>query len=320
MTSNDNNELEQITASFSWTPEEFKAAYKDYSAVGTRIVFRNIFRVLLLIASLLIAVLVSLQKGFSVDTGVYGICLLLIGGVSILYSPWYQTRQFIRYRAALCDKTVKWEITSTELVYSLSDGTGGMSHWDSITSARKGASGILLFITPQLFNWFPYHAFKSSDDINRLERLVTINVKNFSKMESNLPQVVSGFLIAPFFATLPSFCYSLQHTNSSFLPVLMQTAMSSLPISYAVAGLLGIPLFVLLRKFSLFNLTSTLISGIILGLLPIFLLAPKFALHMAGRGMSLYLYVLAMNGLISALVFWMIAGTKSSATSSINKE
>jgi len=313
MTSIDCNESERVNLAFTWTPEEFKSAYKDYSAIGTRIAFRKIFWLLLLIASMLYTFLVSLQKGISVDTGVYGICLLLIGGVSILYSPWYQTRQFIRYRAALCGKTVQWEITSTKLTNSLSDGTGGMSHWDSITSARIGANGLLLYITPQLFHWFPYHAFPSSEEIARLERLVATNVKDFSNSESTLPQVVAGFLIAPFFAILPSLFYSLQHTNSPFLPELMQTAMTVLPIAYIDAVLFGIPLFLLLRKLSFFNLISALISGFVLGLLPILLLAPKAIPRIAAEGKLFYLCVLGGDGLISALIFWMIVGTKSAA-------
>jgi len=128
MTSIDCNEQERVNASFTWTLEEFKEAYRDYSAARTRIVSRKIIWILLVIASTLYTLLVCLEKGFSVETGGYGISLLVIGGiiigVSILCSPWYQARQFIRYRAALCGKTVKWEITSIELVNSLSDGTG----------------------------------------------------------------------------------------------------------------------------------------------------------------------------------------------------
>lgn len=269
MTSIDCNELDQIKLAFTWSPEEFKSAYKDHSAGGTRLVFRKIFWVLLVIASLLYVFLVSLQKGFSVEAGVFGICLLLIGGVSILYSPWYQTRQFIRYRAALCGKTMQWEITPIELVNSLSDGTGGMTHWDSITSARKGTRGILLYITPALFYWFPYHAFTSSDDVDRLEKLVANNVTSFRKVESIMPRIVTGFLIAPLFAPLPTFFYNLIFMSTPAPTLIMDTAMTSLPIAYIVAVLLGVPIFLLLRKFSLFTLTSTLIGGVILGLLPI---------------------------------------------------
>jgi len=314
MTSIDCDEQERVNAAFTWTVEEFKAAHKDYSAARTRIISGKVFWILFFIASTLYALLVYLEKGFSIETGGYGISLLVLGGiligVSILCSPWYQARQFIRYRAALCGKTVKWEITPTELVNSLSDGTGAKLHWNSITSASKGTRGILLYITPKLFHWLPYHAFTSSEDVNRFEKLVEKHIKYFRRTDSIFPQVVSGFLIAPFFAPLPIFFYSLQNEHLPLLTLIMQTIMASLPIAYLVAVLFGIPLFLLLRKMSCFNLASTLLGGVTLGLLPLFLLAPKAIPRIVAEGKIFYPCVLGMGGMISALVFWMIVGWK----------
>lgn len=316
MTTIDSNDQERIKLAFTWTSAEFKSAYKDYSAGVTRLVPQKYYFVLILIASLLYVLLVGLQKSFSIETGLLGACLLIVSSVLVVNSSWYQTRQFIRYRAALCDKTTQWEITQNELVNSLSDGTGGTIHWDSITSARKGESGTLLYVTPSLFYWFPYHAFTSSEDINRLEKLVAINVKTFHKVEPLLPRVVRGFLIAPLFAVLPTFLYNLGFKASALPALIMDTAMSSLPIAYVVALLFGVPLFLLLRKISLFNLTSTLISGVILSLLPIILLAPEAIFRTVKAGESFYLCLLAVNGLLSAFVFWLIIGIKDTPKNS----
>ena len=96
----------------------------------------------------------------------------------------------------------------------------------------------------------------------------------------------------------------------------MDTAMTSLPIAYLVSVLFGVPLFLLLRKMSLFNLASTLFSGVLLSLLPILIFAPKAILRMSKERNSCYLCILAMDGLISALVFWMFVGTQNSSKKS----
>ncbi|MFI4955453.1 MAG: hypothetical protein ACHP9Y_06025, partial [Gammaproteobacteria bacterium] len=169
----------------------------------------------------------------------------------------------------------------------------------------------LLYVTPSFFYWFPYHAFTSAEDIYRLENLVANNVKAFHKVESLLPRVVRGFLVAPLFAVLPTFLYNLGFKVSALPALIMDTAMSSLPIAYVVALLFGVPLFLLLRKIKLFNLTSTLISGVVLSLLPILLLAPKAIPRIVERGDAFYLCMLAMNGLLSSFVFWLSIGIKN---------
>lgn len=317
MTYNDSNELERVNLAFNWTPEEFNAAYKEHTVRGARLVSPKIRWILLVIASLLYLILVGLRKGFSFDTSVYGICLLLVGSIFFLSSPWYQTRQFKRYRAALCGKSMQWDITPTELVNSLSDGTGATIHWDSITSARKGSNGILLYITPAMFYWFPYHAFKSAEDVNTLEKIVAMNVSNFRKVESRLPRIILGFLIAPMFAPIPTFFYGLRYTDLPNPAYFMNTVMTSLPIAYTVAVLFGAPIFLLLRKMSKFSLTSTLISGLFLGPLPLLILAPKAIIRLADEGKTSYLCVLAMDGLISALVFWKIVDIENSSKNTI---
>lgn len=87
------------------------------------------------------------------------------------------------------------------------------------------------------------------------------------------------------------------------------------PISYLVAGLVGIPLFLLCHKYKLLNIWSISLGGAIASLLPLSIMH-LYNGHMyddpSKSAADLYLFISAC-GFIVGMVFWLISGLGNKA-------
>jgi len=88
----------------------------------------------------------------------------------------------LRESRAFLGKETVWEISDDELNVRRSDSSGGKLKWDYIKKAVKGSKGFMLFLNSTMYQWLPYHAFRSEQDINLLTEICRRNVKNFREV------------------------------------------------------------------------------------------------------------------------------------------
>lgn len=140
-------------------------------------------------------------------------------------------------------------------------------------------------------------------------------------------RIASGFIIAPLFGPIsaaflmalfdrnPSYHFDFQNFMSEIFGILYLFLLFGAPIAYLVTGLIGIPLFLLSRKYRLLNIWSISLGGAVAPLLPLSIMH-LYNGYMyddpSKSAVDLYLFI-SVCGLIVGVVFWFISGLRNNA-------
>ena len=146
-------------------------------------------------------------------------------------------------------------------------------------------------------------------------------------MKNEHIRIGTGFIIAPLFGPIsavflmllfgnnPNYHFELKSFMSEIFGILYLFLLFGAPIAYLVTVLVGIPLFMLCRKYKLLNIWSISLGGAVAPLLPLSIM------HLFNGSMyedssksaaDLYLFI-SVCGLIVGMVFWLISGLGNKA-------
>jgi len=141
-------------------------------------------------------------------------------------------------------------------------------------------------------------------------------------MNKEYHSLTTGFIIAPLFGPVaavflillfgnnPDYHFELHSFIKEIPGILFLFLLFGAPIAYLVAGLVGIPLFLVCRRYKLINVWSVTLGGAVTAVLPLLILHLYHG-HMyedpAKSAADLYLFISGC-GFIVGIVFWLISG------------
>ncbi len=191
--------------------------------------------------------------------------------------------------------------------------------WDSISQVLRCSKGFLLYDTPELFHWLPYHAFHSQDDIEAFVRLSKRKAKQYREATlSPLPNIIIGFLIAPVISPIVNALGVLWLAGIHYpgiVSLLFIEIINEIPVAYTISLLGGIPVLLLLRRLQSDGIGLFLIAGAVLGAIPpVVRWAQYIGIRTLGDfsfwsrpQMLLWVSQQLLSGIAAAALFWMIA-------------
>jgi len=166
-----------IKAHFRWTEDEFLKAYKHHYQCQLRRPFRwaiNAIAILLVLLAVFVLVVIKSSIGAAAMLFVALYWLCLRGSLT----RWFLRRKFRRRPDQ--GHEVIWIFTEDDL-RSESDDVVCTLKWKAFIKWSETPEGFLMYQLEDLFNWLPFDAFDSKDDIDALRDFVRDKVPTFKQ-------------------------------------------------------------------------------------------------------------------------------------------